>query len=203
MSALSITKRFLLTHEPFKPMHVGTWVRGVYFRHYIQKYVPLSLIQNALDGACGNGQYAHLIAMLAPQARVKGVDLIEGKNWSGFAMPNITFSQMDLCDLSEKNEEDFIVSIDTIEHIVHNENVLQKFFEALRPGGVLYLAVPCEGDNWRFFPRSWFKRFHEWEEHEHIGEQRTIKELVAVLEQLGFKILLARNTFTFWGTIVW
>ncbi len=182
---------------------MGTWIRGLYFSHYVRKYIPLRKIKTVLDGACGNGQYSHLIAQWAPQARVRGIDLLPVEDWKRFTLPNLSFETGDLTERQAQDSEDLIVSIDTLEHIANNEVVVVNFFNALRPAGFLYLAVPCESVELHIFPRSWFSRFHEWEVHEHIGEQRTLKKLKFTLERLGFKILLARHTFTLWGVLAW
>lgn len=194
---------YILSHEPFKPAHMGTWIRGMYFRHYLPRFVNFDTLKNTLDGACGNGQYVYLVSRWAPSAHVKGVDLKKSDDWGKFALPNNSFSTMDLMTLDEHEEEDLIVSIDTLEHIVNNKVVLQNFYNALRESGTLYLGVPCESDEFHIFPRSWFSPFHEWEDKEHIGEQRKLSELVALMKEMGFEILLARNTFTFWGTMAW
>ena len=195
-------KSFLLSHEPFRPDHMGEWIRMFYFRHYAPRFFPKNA-QSLLDAGTGRGAYAVATADMFPNSHITAVDIVIFKEWSTWGRKNISFAQGDLTKLDEVNAYDAIFSIDVLEHIPHNEEVIAKLYSALRPGGVLYLAVPCESTEIHIFPQKWFGRFHEWEEHEHIGEMRPLGEVKKILVQLGFTILISRCTFTFWGMLAW
>jgi SAM-dependent methyltransferase len=90
-----------------------------------------------------------------------------------------------------------------LEHIPDNQKVIQSFYEALKEEGIFYLAMPSYENTWQIFPRRWFRKFYEWEEHEHIGEQYNLVRFLAKLREIGFDTVLARHTFTFWGALAW
>jgi SAM-dependent methyltransferase len=173
-----------------------------YFKHYALRFFP-SGAGSILDAGTGRASYARVVAKRFPEASVTGIDILPTSQWNTPVPTNLVFKQGDLTKLNEENSRDIIISIDVLEHIQHNEEVLKRFYRALRLGGVLYLAVPCESTEMHLFPQKWFSRFHEWEEHEHIGEQRTLTELTALVDNIGFSVLLRRSTFTLWGMLAW
>ncbi len=188
----------ILNHQ-----HVGTLIRGMYFRRYISKVVSRGKIKKALDAGCGRGQYAAYLARLCPEVQVTGLDIFDAPEWELYHEPNLRFGVMDLEQAVPEESYDLVVTIDTLEHIRDNNRVLSFFYDTLNPGGYLYLAVPCDAQTIQFFPERFFKKFRDWEIDEHIGYQWTISELVHELKTRGFKIELARYTFTSWGIIAW
>ncbi len=196
-------KRFILSHEPFLPMHAGLWIRLAYFKHYFFRYADAKRMRNILDAGCGRGRYAALLARRLPKAHVTGYDLLSHEEWTGYRLPNLHFEVKDLHMMTDRAAFDAIVSVDSLEHIPDNKKILASFHQALRPGGVLYLAIPNESEEWHFFPKKWFAHFREWEEHEHIGEQYTLTDLSRIITSLGFRLEYARHTFTLWGALAW
>jgi SAM-dependent methyltransferase len=182
-------------------MHVGNWVRGLYFKKLFPKYVvPTAHI---LDTGCGNGRHSVALHAMFPSATISGTDIKEFSDWKIFANEKISFHVSDATKHSEPDTYDAVVSIDMIEHIPNNQRALASFFHTLKPGGVMYLAVPCESTERYFFPQKYFAQFREWEKDEHIGEQRTLPELVTLLRSLGYDILLSRYSFTAFGHLAW
>lgn len=202
---LTRIKRFILSHEPFKPAHMGNWIRELYFSHYVKKYIHGRdfSIRDILDGGCAQGHYARTVARMFPGANILAVDIKERKEWVSNIPPNVVFRRRDLLLLDETESRDFIYSVDVIEHIIGNEKVLRNFFRALRPGGFLYLAVPCEETQQFVFPRSFFGDLYAWADIEHVGEMRRVKDLTRLLEEIGYEIELSRSTFTFFGHLTW
>lgn len=186
-------------------MHAGLWIRLAYFKHYFFQYTDSERTRSVLDAGCGRGRYATMVASRMPNTSVTGYDLLLHKEWTAIAntTPNLKFEVKDLCAMDESDAFDAIISVDSLEHIPNNKEVLGSFHKALRSGGVLYLAIPNESEEWHFFPRRWFAHFHEWEEHEHIGEQYTLVDLNKLITSLGFCIEYSRHTFTFWGALAW
>jgi SAM-dependent methyltransferase len=203
MSIFNGIKNFLLTHEPFKPAHMGNWIRERYFYYYLKRYAPTNQVKDVLDGGCGQGRFARKVAFMFPDARILAVDIKMFPAWLENSPSNVEFREMDLTQYSEVGMRDLIYSVDVLEHIRGNRIVLEKFFAALRPGGVLYLAVPCEDAERFYFPREWFKEFNEWAADEHVGEMRPLQELVVLMREIGFSVLLARPTFTCFGHLAW
>jgi 2-polyprenyl-3-methyl-5-hydroxy-6-metoxy-1,4-benzoquinol methylase len=194
-------KKFLLSHEPFKPMHVGNWVRGLYFKKLFPQYVSPSAF--VLDVGCGNGRHSVTLHDMFPGLRIEGTDIKEFEDWKTFSSKKVSFHAADATKMNESERYDAVISIDMLEHIVDNQRVLASFFHALKPSGILYLGVPCESAEYYFFPQKYFEKFREWEKDEHIGEQRPLSELVALLKSQGYKVLLARYNFTAFGHLAW
>lgn len=182
---------------------MGTLVRGYYFNYYFKRYIPREKIRSALDAACGRGQHSRKLAEWMPHASVKGIDIEATPEWKDKTFKNLSYEQKDLTYFNERDAFDLIVSVDTLEHIPNNQTIMQKFYDALHVGGFFYLAVPCEATETHIFPAKMFEKFREWEEHEHIGEQRTKAELETILSRIGFEIIFSRYTFTFWGVLAW
>lgn len=195
-------RTFVLSREPFRPAHMGLWIRMLYFKHYLRRFPPEHL-ESILDAGTGRGTYARFLAKKFPSTKITGIDILPVPEWSLPKPPNLVFEKADLTTLSENATRDLIVSVDVLEHIQGNSDAIKCFYTALRTGGILYLAVPCEPECMYLFPKAWFSKFHEWEKHEHVGEQRPLPELRTLLEETGFKILFSRNTFTFWGIAAW
>lgn len=196
-------KHFFLTHEPFLPMHAGLWIRLAYFKRYFFQYANPASTHSVLDAGCGRGRYATMVAARMPDATVTGCDLLHHNEWAAFTMPNLRFEVKDLHAMDKKDTFNAIISVDSLEHIPDNKKILASFYRALRSDGILYLAIPNESEEWHFFPRKWFSHFHEWEEHEHIGEQYTLDVLCSLITSLGFRIEYTRHTFTFFGALGW
>jgi 2-polyprenyl-3-methyl-5-hydroxy-6-metoxy-1,4-benzoquinol methylase len=199
---LQSIKKFLLTHEPFRPAHMGNWIREKYFVQYVPRYIPRTS-KNILDGGCGVGHYARVVAHMFPHANIRAVDIKSFPEWLRDVPQNVTFEAADLLHLTEENARDFIYSIDVLEHIRGNDNVLRNFYRALQPDGYLYLAIPCELAERYILPKKFFATFYKWADDEHVGEMRPLKELRTLLEGVGFQILCARQTFTFFGHLAW
>jgi SAM-dependent methyltransferase len=196
-------KKFLLSHEPFKPMHMGIWTRSFYFSYYLRRKIDLHRIQTILDAGCGKGYYLAMMSEILPRSKITGYDILESKEWKQYAKPDINFIVKDLRLMSDENAYDLVISIDSLEHIPNNKLVLKNFYRALHPGGYLYFHIPCGTTEKYIFPRKFFKEVDEWAKEEHIGEQYPLDEWKKILNELGFKILLARHTFTFWGHLAW
>lgn len=203
MFMLHQLKSFLLRHEPFRPAHMGKWIRGRYFRHYLRKYVPPEAVRRILDGGCGNGIYVREVAQTFPDAEIFAVDIKIFSEWETNRPQNVVFKALDLRTYNERDMRDLVYSIDVLEHIIGNEVVLRNFFTALRPGGYLYLAVPCEDAQRFVLPKKWFGEFYEWADDEHVGEMRHLPELIAVMKTIGYEIVFSRTTFTFFGHLAW
>lgn len=65
------------------------------------------------------------------------------------------------------------------------------------------MAMPCETIHRFLFPRRWFDKYIQWTAGEHIGDQYTCEELMAIFRSLGLTIVRARYTFGFWGKLAW
>lgn len=96
-----------------------------------------------LDLGCGNG-------WLSEQYRLAGFDVTacdqspDGLALGAAAFPKVRFEQRSVYD-PLGGPFDCIVSSEVIEHLYSPAQMLQRAFEALRPGGTLVLTTPYHG----------------------------------------------------------
>ncbi|MFH1175867.1 MAG: class I SAM-dependent methyltransferase [Acidobacteriota bacterium] len=185
----------------FGPVHIGHFVRTRQFRRQLRK-LDLGRLRKVLDAGCGSGDYALELARRCPGATITALDLRQPAAPAG-APPNIVWVQGDLRELRAVGEYDLISCIDVLEHIPGNGQVLRRFFDALAPGGTLLVHMPDDRSGRRVLPARWFAEFDEWAQVEHVGEQYTLAELVALLRSLGLAIRHAQYTFGWLGGLAW
>lgn len=183
--------------------HISAYIRLL----YLKKFLKRSLYRIVLDAGCGPGLFTFFTAKMLPQARIHGYDSstsdIElcNKYKKDMHVENVIFKQVNLNRLSEKVKYDLVLSIDVLEHIKGNKNVLINIYNALMPDGILYLAMPFELGYKYLFPKKYFSNYIAWTEHEHVGEQYNLALITQLLLSLGFKIIHAQYTFGFWGKL--
>lgn len=185
--------------------HISAFLRTI----YLQKYLRRFRFARVLDAGCGPGQFIFYLTQKYPRTKFAGYDLSEqdiGKcqdKKQELQLDNVQFKQLDLFELNEEEQYDLIYTIDVLEHIVGNLEVIRNLDRALKEKGILYLAMPNEKNHRYLLPEKFFKEYIEWSSMEHIGDQYSVKELASILEGLGYKILYARYTFGFWGKFAW
>ncbi len=136
--------------------------------------------QNILDLACGIG-YGSLMLAEATGASVTGVDIDAGaiayaKKY--YRSRNTNFVCEDARKLTLPSDFfDAIVSFETIEHIDFDVELLVKFYQLLKPGGIFICSTPNE--DVMPFSKENFKF--------HVKHYR-VAEIKALLEYIGFKI---------------
>jgi SAM-dependent methyltransferase len=193
--------RNIIYHTPFKPTHIGYFIRNLYFKKYLRK-LPVHQFEKVLDAGCSNGSYALQVAEKFPGLQVTAVD-INDRDFPKPTPDNVHFRQQNLMTLKETNIYDFIYSIDVLEHIKGNITAIENLSRALKPGGYIFLHIPYDRDDKRIFPTRFFKEFNEWAAEEHIGEQYTPGELSEILKHMGFTIIGSEFTFGFFGKLAW
>lgn len=189
----------------FPSAFVSAYIRTL----YLKRFVRTITFSKVLDAGCGTGLFTLFLAGRFPEARFAGYDLSPDDLDQGRAearqkgLGNVSFEVQDLMRLDENEKFDFIFSIDCLEHIPGNQKVMAGLVRALVPGGVLYVAMPCEKIHRFLFPKRYFEKYIRWAAGEHIGDQYTCDELVAIFRSLGLAILQAQYTFGFWGKLAW
>jgi SAM-dependent methyltransferase len=192
----------IISHTPFRVVHIGNYVRQLYFFRYI-KSLPVLSFQEVLDAGCGPGQYTLGFARAYPHIRITGYDIEKSEAWDN-PPPNVRFQCQDLLWLLDKECYNLCLCIDVLEHISGNCKVIENIYRSLRPGGYFYLHIPRpEIYDRRMFPKRFYKEFDNWADTEHIGERYTLGEIQNVLKSIGFNIIRAHCTFNFWGRLAW
>ena len=192
--------RRILEPTPFYPVHIGTYIRNLYFRRCLRR-LPINSFTEVLDAGSGSGERATWMAKSFPWVRLVGID-IKMPLLKGNSLDNLFFRQGDLRKLEDRETYNFVYSIDVLEHIPGNRQVLEKIYRSLKVGGYFYLHMP-EGDNRTIFPKRFLKEFHNWVAREHIGEHYALKELEGILKSIGFNIVKVGYTFAFFGQLAW
>jgi SAM-dependent methyltransferase len=90
-----------------------------------------------------------------------------------------------------EGQMDAVVSAHNLEHCDDPQAVLRAMMAALRPGGRLYLAFPCE-ESVRFPHRRGTLNFHDDTTHRDVPSWALV---VRLLEQEGFELRFARKRY--------
>jgi 2-polyprenyl-3-methyl-5-hydroxy-6-metoxy-1,4-benzoquinol methylase len=105
---------------------------------------------SCLDAGCGYGAYINLLAGIC--SRVVGIDvnksfLTEARSHSK-DLANTSFVQMSLETIALSNKAfDFIICIETLEHVDNDKAVISEFHRLIKPKGKIILSVP-----YKWFP---------------------------------------------------
>jgi len=199
MQIKSLIKK-LLKHTPFYPVHIGAYIRNLYFWRFIKK-LPIEKFVKILDAGCGGGECARKLAIKYPHLKINAYDIEKYASWND-RPNNVYFKQKNLLRLEEEECYDFVLCVDVLEHIPENHKVLGNIYRALKLGGYFYLHMPSKVQK-RIFPERFFREFNNWARKEHIGEMYTLEELKEVMSTIGFEIVEACKTFGFFGKIAW
>lgn len=198
----SIKKTF---YSIYPTTHISAFLRTI----YVQKYLRRFRFTRVLDAGCGPGQFTFYLAQKYPRTKFTGYDISEidirkcKDKKQELQLDNVQFKRLNLFELIEEERYDLIYTIDVLEHIVWNLEVIRNLDRALKKEGILYIAMPNEKNHKYVLPEKFFKEYIEWSSKEHIGDQYSVEELSSILEGLGYTILYARYTFGFWGKLAW
>jgi SAM-dependent methyltransferase len=101
-----------------------------------------------LDAACGTGKYFPMV--LASDRELLGVDHARALLANAAAkFPQVPTAKHDLQELPYQGEFDGVLCVDAMEFVPPEDwpPVLERFHQALRPGGWLYLTVELAPDD--------------------------------------------------------
>jgi SAM-dependent methyltransferase len=138
-------------YDHFSPLYWVKYGRSVgethreYLAKFLERVPPRS---NLLSAACGAGLYDGFL--LEAGHSVVGIDQSEGMlARARERFPEIRYEKIGLQEMDFREVFDGVICIDAMEHICPEDwpEVLQRFQEALKPGGVLYFTVDQGGDS--------------------------------------------------------
>ena len=126
-----------------------TWeaIRNDHKERYIWASERLKKSDNVIDAGCGVGYGSALLAEHASSVHAIDIsgDAIEYANryWT---KPNISHAVEDLSffKMAKSRRCDVIVAFEVVEHLIEPRLFLIRAFEALKPGGRIFVSVPNE-----------------------------------------------------------
>lgn len=143
-----------------------------------------------LDAGCGRGVISRYLAKRYPMAQVSALDneadlqKVNAAIAEKQSLGNCEFVVGDLLDYRNLETYDLIVSVDNLEHIENDVQVLNNFYDSLQPGGTLLVHVP-------HYYRRWF--VFRWKENfdvpGHVRLGYHLPELTEKVGQSGFQIV--------------
>lgn len=182
---------------------IGFQIRAIYFKKILTTFLRDKNIKDILDAGSGIGAYTFWLGKKFDKAQVTGGDIDKQKLNASEEMnnklhiKNVRFTYLDITKIEENSVYDLIVTIDVLEHIEKPELVLKNFYRLLRNNGYLYIHVPQPNQKRIFF------FLKTWRHQDHIREGIAKNDLEKVLKKLGFRILVSRETFGFFGKLGW
>jgi SAM-dependent methyltransferase len=156
------------------------------------------------DAGSGFGQYSYFIAKHFPNASIYAIDvksdqIDDCRNF--FASRGLTrceFAVEDLTAIQHREQFDFILSVDVMEHISDDVLVFRNFFRALKPGGTLFINTPSNlgGSDAKSSADPSFVE-------EHARNGYGAGEIRSKLSGAGFTVETIRYTYGPWGDRYW
>ncbi|GEM_PF-5190875 len=146
----------------------------------------IDLLTAGLDSPVRYASDLYLPALRAGKARFPGLHFL-GSDGSALGI--------------RCNAVDVAIIHDVLEHVEQPEEMLRETRRILKPGGKLYLFVPCEGQRWTV--HDLWRRITGHNPKEKVGHINCFKvsEVVAMVRESGFDITERRQTFHLLGQI--
>lgn len=125
----------------------------------IQKYLNSDVL-NGLDIFCGNGYGSYLLSKKLSKATILSIDgsdeAISLAN-RYYKTENIKFEQKLFPFEIKEKEYDFVISLESIEHIKDDILFLEKISKSLKKGGILIISTP---NNEKFIQEKNYNQYH-------------------------------------------
>ncbi len=180
------------------------FLRSWHVRKKIRELYKENYKMDILDAGMGFGQYTYFLAKRFPDSRILAVDVKEDQisdckkffRESGFS--NVKFEIADLTAIDYKDEFDFILCVDVMEHIEEDELVFENFSGALKKGGKLLVNTPSNlggSDAQDETDESFI------EEHARIGYSK--EDIFQKIERAGLVVTSFHYAYGKYGTISW
>ncbi len=184
----------------FKFMHL-ILLRSWYLKKEIRqlpfdKNSPLAF----LDAGSGFGNYACFLSRQFPNAQILGLDIEEEHVTDAAAFARaidedrLHFQMADITQMDYKNAFDFVLSVDVLEHIEDDKDLLKRFFIALKKGGHFIASTPSiyrvYKDDCDFVD-------------EHYRDGYSIEDMQVKCKEAGFNTVAIHFGYGFWGDLSW
>lgn len=180
------------------------FLRSWHVRKKVKELYPRGKVMDILDAGMGFGQYTYFMAKRFPQSKILAVDVKEDQVedcryfFGKCGFENVKVQTGDLTTMDYRDEFDFILCVDVMEHIVEDELVFRNFTNALRKGGRLLVNTPSNlggSDADSEDDESFI------EEHARLGYSK--EDISEKVKRAGMKVESFSYTYGKYGTISW
>lgn len=143
-----------------------------------------------LELGCGGGQYLRALRRHRPDLELFAVDLDLAAVTAALKVPEVSVCRADVADLPYPPETfSAVLGFDILEHVVHPERMLAEAVRVLRPGGVLHLYVPCEGNPGTVYRVRGHGAKERWGGH---VQQFTGEQVLDLVTRAGLRLVRVR-----------
>jgi len=146
--------------------------------------------EHVLDIGCGDGRTTSAIAKKIPNGNIIGIDpssdMIAACEKNHGTVENMSFHLIGAEDISFKKQFDLIVSFYALHYVENHSAVLNRVYDALKPGGTLIIRM-SGGDNQKvaevFDREPWKSLFAKQENRWHSQHESDYRK---ILHEVGF-----------------
>lgn len=160
--------------------------------------------QCVLDTGSGFGQYSYMLSNLNKKWSVKGIDISESliahsnRVFRKLRKENVIFKSADLTQFIAKEGYDLALGMDIAEYVNDDQKYFDNVFEALRPGGALFLYTHLVDEKNPNRKRARLKLVDEQVRNGYRTEEMRDK-----LKEIGFERVKCRPVFGNYGNLSW
>jgi SAM-dependent methyltransferase len=163
----------------------------------------------ALEIGCGAGRFLRGITRARPALRMVGTDVSRAALQEAHGLaPGLDLRPVDPAQgafrlPAEDGEFDAVLALDVLEHLEDPAAMLAEAARVLKPGGVIHLHVPCEGDVtclWRWIPGQRGPRALKRRLGGHIQHFRR-GEVLELIRGAGFQVVRRRYSLHVLGNL--
>jgi len=149
-----------------------------------------------LEVGCGAGQFIRTLKKIQPTWQCYGADISqEAISLAKNAQDGVDYSLCGQIELFyENNSLDAVIVFDVLEHASDPDGLLKEIARVLKPGGVFYCFVPCEGDKlsiWYWLDKVGLKKDLTKRYAGHIN-YFSRRKVVALLKKNNFSVSRVR-----------
>lgn len=190
-------------------LHVPGWIRLQHILRQLDRFVPVGRPLRFLDAGCGRGDLITYLAERNPSWSFVGLELEDEPIRKAeiirkrLGLNQVSFQQMDICNLPFKNEFDIAVCSDVMEHVPDDERAFGSLIKALKPGGVLIVTAPSVPQPQHLPTVAWRERRIGFDpsDYGHVRQGYSESELREMFVKNGADPVLVRYTYGAFGTL--
>lgn len=153
-----------------------------------------------LDAGSGFGNYSHYLSKQFPLANILGLEIEEEHVNDAIQFTKdihedrLTFQKADITQMDYQNQFNFILSVDVLEHIEHDQDLIKRFYKALKKEGHFVASTP-----------SVYRASEEDCDFvdEHFREGYSIEDMQIKCKAAGFDQVDIHFGYGFWGDLSW